>query len=164
MKTPWMEMTVRDFQTALASSSPTPGGGTAAAIALGQASALTVMVCDLTVGKDKWQDGWNVAEEAMVLSAKIMRRAGELADEDSDAFDEVMSSYRLPKDTDEQKNTDTDDQKITNSPELLNKDPCSKCFVSHFPRPNQMACKLSKCRRKKKILEFISSIFLQHFF
>ena len=102
MKTPWMEMTVRDFQTALASSSPTPGGGTAAAIALGQASALTVMVCDLTVGKDKWQEGWNVAEEAMVLSAKIMRRAGELADEDSDAFDEVMASFKLPKSSDEE--------------------------------------------------------------
>lgn len=102
MKAPWMEMTVRDFQTALASSSPTPGGGTAAAIALGQASALTVMVCDLTVGKDKWQDGWNVAEEAMVLSAKIMRRAGELADEDSDAFDEVMASFKLPKNSDEE--------------------------------------------------------------
>ena len=51
MKTPWMEMTVRDFQAALASSSPTPGGGTAAAISLGQASALTIMVCDLTIGK-----------------------------------------------------------------------------------------------------------------
>ena len=102
MKTPWMEMTVRDFQTALASSSPTPGGGTAAAIALGQASALTVMVCDLTIGKDKWQDGWQVAEEAMVLSVKIMRRSGELADEDSDAFDEVMASFKLPKGSDEE--------------------------------------------------------------
>lgn len=102
MKTPWMEMTVRDFQTALASSSPTPGGGTAAAIALGQASALTVMVCDLTIGKDKWQDGWNIAEEAMVLSVKIMSRAGELADEDSDAFDEVMASFKLPKGSDEE--------------------------------------------------------------
>lgn len=102
MKTPWMEMTVRDFQTALASSSPTPGGGTAAAIALGQASALTVMVCDLTIGKDKWQDGWNIAEEAMLLSVKIMSRAGELADEDSDAFDEVMASFKLPKGSDEE--------------------------------------------------------------
>lgn len=102
MKTPWMEMTVRDFQTALASSSPTPGGGTAAAIALGQASALTVMVCDLTIGKEKWQDGWNIAEEAMRLSVKIMSRAGELADEDSDAFDEVMASFKLPKGSDEE--------------------------------------------------------------
>jgi len=101
MKTPWMEMTVRDFQAALASSSPTPGGGTAAAIALGQASALTIMVCDLTIGKEKWQEGWNIAEEAMLLSVKIMSRAGELADEDSDAFDEVMASFKLPKGSDE---------------------------------------------------------------
>ena len=103
MKTPWMEMTVREFQAALASSSPTPGGGTAAAISLGQASALTIMVCDLTIGKDKWSEGWPIAEKAMILAVKIMTRAGELADEDSDAFDEVMQSFRLPKDTEEQK-------------------------------------------------------------
>tara|TARA_B100001559_G_C16485384_1_gene615751 strand:- start:623 stop:1252 length:630 start_codon:yes stop_codon:yes gene_type:complete len=102
MKTPWMEMTVRDFQSALASSSPTPGGGTAAAIALGQASALTVMVCDLTIGKEKWQQGWEIAEKAMLVSAKIMSRAGELADEDSDAFDEVMASFKLPKGSDDE--------------------------------------------------------------
>lgn len=105
MKTPWMEMTVRDFQAALASSSPTPGGGTAAAISLGQASALTIMVCDLTIGKDKWSEGWPVAEKAMLLAVKIMTRAGELADEDSDAFDMVMESFRLPKDTDEEKSS-----------------------------------------------------------
>ncbi len=103
MKTPWMEMTVRDFQAALASSSPTPGGGTAAAIALGQASALTVMVADLTLGKEKWQDGWEISEKAMLLAVKIMTRSGVLADEDSDAFDEVMSSFKLPKDTEEEK-------------------------------------------------------------
>ena len=103
MKIPWMEMTVRDFQFALASSSATPGGGTAAAIALGQASALTIMVCDLTLGKEKWSQGWEISEQAMVLSVKIMTRSGELADEDSDAFDQVMSSYRLAKDTDEEK-------------------------------------------------------------
>ena len=103
MKTPWMEMTVRDFQAALASSSPTPGGGTAAAISLGQASALTIMVCDLTIGKDKWSEGWPIAEKAMILAVKIMTRAGELADEDSDAFDDVMQSFRLPKDTEDEK-------------------------------------------------------------
>ena len=103
MSTPWMDMTVRDFQSALASSSPTPGGGTAAAIALGQASALTIMVCDLTIGKDKWQEGWSIAETALQSSVRIMTRAGELADEDSDSFDGVMASFKLPKDSDEEK-------------------------------------------------------------
>ena len=103
MNTPWMDMTVRDFQAALASSSPTPGGGTAAAIALGQASALTIMVCDLTLGKEKWQEGWSIAEKALQSSVRIMTRAGELADEDSDAFDGVMASFKLPKDSEEEK-------------------------------------------------------------
>ena len=103
MKIPWMEMTLRDFQAALASSSPTPGGGTAAAIALGQASALAIMVCDLTIGKEKWEEGWNIAEKTLTSSIRIMIRAGELADEDSDAFDEVMASFKLPKGTDSEK-------------------------------------------------------------
>jgi formiminotetrahydrofolate cyclodeaminase len=103
MKIPWMEMTLRDFQAALASSSPTPGGGTAAAIALGQASALAIMVCDLTIGKEKWEEGWNIAEKTLTASIRIMIRAGELADEDSDAFDDVMASFKLPKDTDSEK-------------------------------------------------------------
>lgn len=98
-----MEMTVRDFQSALASSSATPGGGTAAAIALGQASALTIMVCDLTLGKDKWQEGWNAADTALPLSVRTMSRAGQLADEDSDAFDVVMDSFKLPKSSDQEK-------------------------------------------------------------
>ena len=103
MKTPWMEMTLRDFQAALASSSPTPGGGTAAAIALGQASALAIMVCDLTLGKDKWKDGWDIADKTLSESVGIMMRAGALADEDSDAFDEVMASFKLPKETETEK-------------------------------------------------------------
>ena len=103
MKAPWMEYTVRDFQTALASSSPTPGGGTAAAIALGQAASLSVMVCDLTLGKEKWEKGWPVSEELLPIAVKAMSRAGELADEDSQAFDGVMESFKLPKQTDEEK-------------------------------------------------------------
>lgn len=108
MKTPWMEMSVREFQAALASSSPTPGGGTAAAISLGQASALTIMVCDLTIGKEKWSAGWDIAEKAMIRAVKTMTRAGELADEDSDAFDEVMASFRLPKETEDEKKSRKD--------------------------------------------------------
>ena len=103
MKTPWMEMTVRDFQAALASSSPTPGGGTAAAIALGQASALSIMVCDLTIGKEKWKERWESSEQALQKSVRIMSRAGELANEDSAAFEAVMDSFKLPKDTEDEK-------------------------------------------------------------
>lgn len=97
MKKPWAEMSIREFQAALASSSPTPGGGTAAAISLGQAAALTIMVSDLTIGKEKWSEGWDAAEKAVLSSIRVMSRASELADEDSNSFDLVMDAYRLPK-------------------------------------------------------------------
>ena len=98
----WMEMSLRDFQSALASSSPTPGGGTASAVALGQAAALTCMVADLTIGNDKWQDGWKCAENAQSLAIKIFTQAGKLAQDDSDSFDSVMESFKLPKSTEDE--------------------------------------------------------------
>ena len=98
----WMEYSLEDFQDALASSDPTPGGGTAAAIALGQASALTKMVVGLTIGKEKWKSGWSDAEVAGDIVESIYQRAGQLAKLDSDAFDEVMASFRMPKSTDEE--------------------------------------------------------------
>ena len=99
----WMDMSVREFLAALASSSPTPGGGTAAAVSLGQAASLSIMVCDLTIGKEKWQAGWEIAESTQALAIPMINRAGDLATEDSDAFDEVMGSFGLPKSTEEEK-------------------------------------------------------------
>ena len=103
MNTPWMEMTLREYQTALASSSPTPGGGTAAAIALGQASALTCMVCDLTIGREKWKEGWSYAEETVRETIPLLTKSGILADDDSQAFDDVMAAYKLPRETESEK-------------------------------------------------------------
>jgi formiminotetrahydrofolate cyclodeaminase len=98
----WMDMTLGEFQDALASSDPTPGGGTAAAVALGQATALTRMVAQLTLGKEKWQEGWIAAEKAEEIAQKTYLRAGELAQLDSDAFDEVMAAFRMPKTNDDE--------------------------------------------------------------
>ncbi|RPG76226.1 MAG: methenyltetrahydrofolate cyclohydrolase [Euryarchaeota archaeon TMED248] len=98
----WMEMSLRDFQSALASSSPTPGGGTASAVALGQAAALTCMVADLTIGNEKWKEGWVCAEKAQSIAIKIFSQAGKLAKDDSDSFDLVMESFKLPKSNEEE--------------------------------------------------------------
>ena len=99
----WASMSLREFQAALASSSPTPGGGTAAAVALGQAAALSIMVCDLTLGKEKWAEGWAIAEEIQSLAIPMMERSNELATEDSEAFDRVVAGFSMPKSTEEEK-------------------------------------------------------------
>ncbi len=96
-------MTQREFTAALASSNPTPGGGSAAAIALSQSAALTVMVADLTIGRDKWANGWGSAENAKKVAFPLTNQGLILADKDSDAFLQVMSSFKLPRDTDGEK-------------------------------------------------------------
>ena len=62
-------MTLDEYRDTLASDSPTPGGGSAAAIALSQAAALATMVCNLTEGREKWKDGWIAAENTRSVSA-----------------------------------------------------------------------------------------------
>ena len=99
----WMEMTLVDFQSALASKKATPGGGTAAAVALGQAAGLTEMVCSLTLGSEKWSDGWQAAEIARLVAAEVLMDAGRLANEDSAAFDSVVAAFRMPKENEDEK-------------------------------------------------------------
>ncbi len=99
----YARMTVKEFQTALSSSSPTPGGGSAAAITLGNAAALTCMVCDLTISKEKWKEGWEDAEKIQLLAIPLFHDSLELANKDAESFEDVMKSWKLPKDSDENK-------------------------------------------------------------
>ena len=64
----WSDKTLKEFQDALASDAPTPGGGSAAGVALGQAAALAIMVSDLTLSKDRYNVGWNVANEIKAVA------------------------------------------------------------------------------------------------
>ena len=100
----WTKLSVKEFQNALKSSDPTPGGGTAAAIALGQAGALAIMVADLTLSSSKYEDGHEVSNKVKELCENLILESDRLAEADSDAFDAVVGSFKLPKNTEEEKN------------------------------------------------------------
>lgn len=90
------------FIDSVASKSPTPGGGSVAALAGALAAALAAMVGRLTAGKRRYAA---VQEEvsALIIEAERLRaRLTARMDEDSAAFDEVMNAYRLPKETAEE--------------------------------------------------------------
>jgi glutamate formiminotransferase/formiminotetrahydrofolate cyclodeaminase len=97
------EPTLAGFLDALASDSPTPGGGTAAAIAGAAGAALVAMVARLTIGKKAYQ-AVQESMEGIVGQAEEARAAFErLAERDARAFDAVIAAFRLPKETEEQK-------------------------------------------------------------
>lgn len=94
---------VRDFIRSVASSSPTPGGGSVAALCGALSGSLTAMVCNLTIGRDKYDDVRPEMERALEDSSKLVERLTELVDEDAQAYASVMTALRLPKGTDEEK-------------------------------------------------------------
>ena len=99
----WADVTLREFQNALASSDPTPGGGSAAGVALGQAAALAKMVANLTLGNDKYANGWSIAESVNAVVTPLLDEGLNLAQLDSEAFDAVVSGFKMPKTNDEEK-------------------------------------------------------------
>ncbi len=88
---------IEEFLEELASASPTPGGGSAAALGGAIACGLAEMVCNLTIGKKRYADvEREMRERADQL--KIMRKDFLLlVEEDANAFDNVMRAIREKK-------------------------------------------------------------------
>ena len=100
---PLASMKVNNFLSELASSSPAPGGGSVAALAGGLGAALSSMVCNLTIGKEKYADVQGEIKEALKKSEQLRKDLTRLIDEDTEAFNDVMKAFKLPKETEEQK-------------------------------------------------------------
>ncbi|UCD92026.1 MAG: cyclodeaminase/cyclohydrolase family protein [Methanobacteriota archaeon] len=94
---------VREFLKSVCTSSPTPGGGSVAALCGALSASLSAMVCNLTIGKDKYKDVRKEMERVLADSSRLVERLTELIDEDAEAYESVIASLRLPKETDEEK-------------------------------------------------------------
>ncbi|KAA0006143.1 MAG: cyclodeaminase/cyclohydrolase family protein [Thermoplasmata archaeon] len=98
-----IEMKLKDFIEELSSDSPAPGGGSVAALAGALSSALSSMVCNLTIGKEKYKDVEYDMEKILDRVEDIRERFMELIDRDTEAFNRVMDAFKLPKNTEEEK-------------------------------------------------------------
>lgn len=101
------KLTVERFIEELASSSPAPGGGGAAAVGTALAAALNAMVYNLTKDKKAYNE---LSEEKrkellenLEASIELYKKALEFMNKDRDAFLGLITSYKLSKDTEEEK-------------------------------------------------------------
>lgn len=95
--------TLNDYLESISSKTPTPGGGNVSAFSGVLAASLSIMVCNLTIGKKKYVDVESEMIEIKNDLENLKNRFSELADEDNKAFDKVMEAFKLPKETDEEK-------------------------------------------------------------
>ena len=97
------EHSIQLFLDELASKSPTPGGGSSAAIMGSMGAALLSMVCNLTIGKKNYEPVSQEMTEALERSEALRFELLDMVAADVEAFDQVMAAYRLPKDSDADK-------------------------------------------------------------
>lgn len=88
---------------ALGSSAPAPGGGAAAALMASVGAALVEMVCHLSLGKPAFAEHEEHLTAVRDTARELRLRALSQVDQDAAAFGELMSAYRLPRDSDGQK-------------------------------------------------------------
>ena len=93
------DKSVRDLLAAFASSDPTPGGGSASAIASAIGASLLVMVSGLPkTRKGSDEDRAALAAAAPAL-AGAQQQLTEAVDLDTTAYDRVVAAYKMPKAT-----------------------------------------------------------------
>ena len=97
------KLSCQEFLEKLASNSPTPGGGGGAAMAGALAVALTSMVGNLTVGKEKFAQYEAEVQELLAKAEALHMKMFALVNADAEVFNSFMACYRLPKNTDEEK-------------------------------------------------------------
>jgi formiminotetrahydrofolate cyclodeaminase len=97
------DLTVKDFLDRLASDAPTPGGGSAAALAGAVAASLAGMVVALTLRSEKHQASHEALRPLTGRLGELRRELTRLVDADSASYDAVVAANRLPRETPDQK-------------------------------------------------------------
>jgi glutamate formiminotransferase / formiminotetrahydrofolate cyclodeaminase len=102
-----INMTLTEFADETASESPAPGGGSISAYMGAMGISLGTMVANLSSHKPGWDERWKEfsdwAEKGQYYKNELMK----LVDEDTNAFNKIMTAFGLPKATEEEKKSRT---------------------------------------------------------
>jgi formiminotetrahydrofolate cyclodeaminase len=104
----FLDTALQFYLDQLASSEPTPGGGSAAALSGAMGASLASMVARLTLGKPKYAD---VQTEIAVLlqhTERLRERFQLLMQADIDAFGNLSAALKMPRTTPEEKSARTE--------------------------------------------------------
>ena len=102
MAGPVTELSVRDFGARLASNEPTPGGGSAAALAGSLGAGLVCMVCNFTVGREKYAGVEEEMQGVLRRSEELRVELEQAAEDDVKAYGGYADAQKLPRESEEE--------------------------------------------------------------
>ncbi len=97
------EKTVADLLAAFQSPDPTPGGGSASALAGAVGASLLAMVAGLPKSRAVTEEDAARLRAAGTRCRELSAHLADMVDRDSESYETVMAAYRLPKGTDAEK-------------------------------------------------------------
>ena len=97
-----ISLSLPEFARELASESPAPGGGSASAYVGALGAALGTMVANLSSQKRGWDNRWEEFSEWAEKGKGYFEALLKLVDRDAEAFNQIMSAFKLPKETSEE--------------------------------------------------------------
>ncbi|PHS61257.1 MAG: glutamate formimidoyltransferase [Flavobacterium sp.] len=92
-----------DFADETAGESMAPGGGSISAYVGALGVSLGTMVANLSAHKAGWDDRWEFFSEWAVKGQAYKEKLLFLVDEDTNAFNKIIDGFRMPKDSDQEK-------------------------------------------------------------
>ncbi len=94
----WSHLSLSAFQQQLASSAPTPGGGSVSALCLALAASLGRMVLALSEGKKAYQEHRDTLAACAASCEQLAARGLEGIALDAEAFEPLTQAWQRPKD------------------------------------------------------------------
>jgi formiminotetrahydrofolate cyclodeaminase len=102
-----IEMKLNAFLDRTASSDPVPGGGSISALAAASAAGLVEMVANLTSGGKGFEATKTEMKEISGKAAVFRKKISGCIDLDSEAYNQVILSYKMPKNNEAESKTRT---------------------------------------------------------
>lgn len=99
-----IELTASEFSDEVTRESPAPGGGSVSAYVGSLGASLGAMVANLSSNKRGWEDKVEMFSHIADQINAIRNDLLYLVDEDSNAFNMIMTAFKLPNSSEEEKN------------------------------------------------------------
>lgn len=98
-----VDLTIKEYLEKTASNTAVPGGGSGAALSAAVAASLVEMVAKLTISKKGFEEVQAQMKKTAKRASQTRQELTKQIDGDANAYNQVMTAFTLPRETDEEK-------------------------------------------------------------
>lgn len=99
----YKNLTIEKFLEKLGSSDSMPGGGVASSLVAANGISLILMVCNLTIGKERYKENESLVVSVKEEAEKLKEKFLEFMDKDAETFKIMEKVFAMPNETEEEK-------------------------------------------------------------